>query len=114
MSGGNGYIGWKKSERSTIPGDGKGDHLHNPLHKRFVRFVVLSDHRDVCPWERHAHLFCFDDDGACLWQPESVFFERMSHFNVFLFPGILNRLRWSLSGKRLSLSAQWKPRLVSL
>ena len=65
-------------------------------------------------WQRPAQPFSFIDHGACPWQPIVMLFEKMCHFNVFFFPGILNMFRWNLSKRRLSLTAQSKPRLVSL
>ena len=75
---------------------------------------TMSEHWVACLWQRPAQPFSFIDHGACPWQPIVMLFEKMCHFNVFLFPGILNKFRWNLSKRRLSLTAQSKPRLVSL
>ena len=49
-----------------------------------------------------------------VWQPAVMLFERMFHFNAFCFPSILSRLHRSFSRRRMPLTAQSKPRLVSL
>ena len=67
---------------------------------------TMSEHWVACLWQRPAQPFSFIDHGACPWQPIVMLFEKMCHFNVFFFPGILNRPRWRLSELKLFVVCQ--------